>query len=498
MELDHILITGAAEHNLKHIDVSIPKKKLVVFTGVSGSGKSSLAFDTIFAEGQRRYVESLSSYARQFLGQMEKPKFETIRGLSPTISIEQKAASKNPRSTVGTITEVYDYLRVLYARVGVQHCHKCGKVVGRGDAASMVAQIMDLPAATRILILAPLFENRKGEHKELFEELRREGFQRVRIDGVVIELNDVQSLARHKKHTIEVVVDRLSIAGTADFRKRLTDSVETALKRGNRRLIVHVIGGDDTAMAEERSCCGFAFPELDPPLFSFNAPLGMCGTCNGLGTVLSMDQDKLVPDKSLSIREGAILPWKNYFTSGDSRDGSWGYEKIKALQKAFKINLDTPWKKLPKTQRDVIMHGSGGERITVQWRGRRSQGSFSVSHEGLLPGLMRRYRETSSEEMRAWYGKFMSNRRCETCGGRRLKPEVIAVHLAGKSIMDICEMTIGQAWQFMTDLKLRGKEAVIATEVLKEIRSRLQFLLNVGLDYLMLDRKGPILFGGEA
>ena len=498
MELDQIIITGAAEHNLKNISVSIPKKKLVVFTGVSGSGKSSLAFDTIFAEGQRRYVESLSSYARQFLGQMEKPKFETIRGLSPTISIEQKAASKNPRSTVGTITEVYDYLRVLFARVGVQHCHKCGKVVGKGDAASMVEQIFEMESGTKILVLSPLLENRKGEHKELFDELRREGYQRVRIDGVVLELSDVQTLAKHKKHTIEVVVDRLSIAGTADFRKRLTDTVETALKRGNRRLIIHSANGRDTPMAEQRTCCGFAFPELDPPLFSFNSPMGMCGTCNGLGIVVTMDEDKLVPDVSLSIREGAILPWKNYFTGGEAKDGSWGFEKIKAIQKAYKINLDLPWKKLPKSQRQVLMHGSGTERLTVNWKGARSKGTFSVSHEGVIPGLMRRYRETSSEEMRSWYSKFMSNRKCESCEGRRLKPEVISVKLAKNSIMDVCGMTIGQAHKFILGLTLKGKDAVIAKEVMKEIGSRLQFLLNVGLDYLTLDRKGPTLSGGEA
>jgi excinuclease ABC subunit A len=497
-ELDRIIVTGAAEHNLKNIDVEIPKKSLTVFTGVSGSGKSSLAFDTIFAEGQRRYVESLSSYARQFLGQQEKPKFETIRGLSPTISIEQKAASKNPRSTVGTITEIYDYLRVLFARVGVQHCHKCGKKVGRGDAASMVEQIMQQPEGTKILLLAPLVDNRKGEHKELFDDLRREGYTRVRIDGVVRELTDVQTLAKHKKHMIEAVIDRLVVKRTADFKKRLTDSVETTLKKGGAQLILHVDGREDIRMSEARSCCGFAFPELDPPLFSFNAPLGMCQGCNGLGSVLLMDESKVVPDPDLTIRQGAVLPWKNYFTLGQEKDGSWGTEKFKALENQFGIDFDLPWKKLPKKHRDLMMLGSKGKEITVKWKGRRSQGSYSFAYEGLLPGLMRRYQQTQSEDMKTWYQKFLSSRRCESCHGMRLKPEVLAVKVSGKSVMDITSMTIADTSAFFNGLVLKGNDAMIASELLKEIRSRLGFLVNVGLDYLTLDRKGPTLSGGEA
>jgi len=323
-ELDTIAVKGAREHNLKDIDVELPKKKLIVFTGVSGSGKSSLAFDTIFAEGQRRYVESLSAYARQFIGQMEKPKYETIRGLSPTISIEQKAASKNPRSTVGTITEIYDYLRVLFARVGEQYCYKCGKKVGRGNAQSMVSQILEIPESARILLLAPIIENRKGEHKALFKKLRRDGFARIRIDGVVQDIEDVQSLARHKKHNIEVVVDRLQMKSGRAFRKRLTDSVETALRVGQGSLIVHILGREDVRMSEARSCCGIAYPELAPPLFSFNSPLGMCPDCNGIGSLLSMDVDKIIPDRSLSIREGAVRPWQNYFLKPNGGNGSWG------------------------------------------------------------------------------------------------------------------------------------------------------------------------------
>jgi excinuclease ABC subunit A len=497
-ELDHIIVTGACEHNLKNIDVEIPKKKLVVFTGVSGSGKSSLAFDTIFAEGQRRYVESLSSYARQFLGQMEKPKFETIRGLSPTISIEQKSASKNPRSTVGTITEIYDYLRVLFARVGTQYCYKCGKKVGRGDPESMVEQILDLPEGTKILLLAPIVENRKGEHKDKFDELRKEGFTRVRIDGVVRDLADVQTLAKHKKHVIEVVVDRLVIKRDKAFRQRLTDSVESALKKGNSHIIVHIHEREDIRMSEARSCCGIAYPELDPPLFSFNSPLGMCTSCNGIGSVLLMDEGKIVPDPDLSIREGAVLPWRNYFTYEEERDGSWGMERINALQKAFDIDFDKPWGKLPKKQRDVIMQGTGGKAVTVKWKNRRSQGSYSFEFEGLMSELMRRFQQTTSEGMKEWYGKFMATRTCGECKGRRLKPEVLSVRIQNESIMSLCGKTIGEARDFVGALKMTGSQELIARELVKEIRSRLDFLINVGLDYLSLDRKGPTLSGGEA
>ena len=405
-EYDHIFVKGAREHNLKNIDVEIPKKRFVVVTGVSGSGKSSLAFDTLFAEGQRRYVESLSSYARQFLGQMEKPKFDTIRGLSPTISIEQKAASKNPRSTVGTITEVYDYLRVLFARVGVQHCHRCGRQVGRGDAATMVEQIMEQPESTRVLLLAPIIENRKGEHRERFKGLSQEGFSRVRIDGVVHSLSDVQGLARQKKHNIDVVVDRLVIRHRADFKSRLTDSVETALKIGNGHIVLHVVGREDIRMSEERTCCGFAFPKLDPPLFSFNSPQGMCTECNGLGTVLQMDEERVIPDPNLSIREGAILPWKNYFLNGEERDGAWGLEKIKAMEKQWGLDIDRPWKRVPKRVRNLVLEGSGDSELTVEWQDRKSSGFYTFSNEGLLKTLMRRYRQTKSDGMKSYYSQY--------------------------------------------------------------------------------------------
>ncbi|MBU0992821.1 MAG: excinuclease ABC subunit UvrA [Proteobacteria bacterium] len=497
-ELDQIIVRGAREHNLKNIDVDLPKKKLIVITGVSGSGKSSLAFDTLFAEGQRRYVESLSAYARQFIGQMEKPKYETIRGLSPTISIEQKSASKNPRSTVGTITEIYDYLRVLFARVGVQYCHQCGRQVGRGNAESMVHQILNLPVSTKILLLAPIIENRKGEHRELFDHLRKDGFARIRIDGVVQELSDVQSLSKHKKHNIEVVVDRLVIKADSTFKKRLTDSVETALKLGKGRIVVHVVDREDIHMSEARSCCGMAFPELAPSLFSFNSPLGMCPDCNGIGSVLFMDEDKIIPDKTLSVREGAVIPWRNYFSNELSRDGTWGLEQLKAIEKKYKVNFDKPWKDLPTPHKNIFLYGSKGEEMVINWNSAKVQGKVTTHFEGLLVSMMRRYMQTKSEHQKKWYSRFLSAQECMTCKGKRLKPEVLHVKIADRSIMDITGMTTGECYHFFKSLKLKGNHKIIAGELLKEIIGRLGFLVNVGLDYLSLDRKGPTLSGGES
>ena len=497
-ELDAIDIRGAREHNLKNIHVRLPKKKLIVFTGVSGSGKSSLAFDTIFAEGQRRYVESLSAYARQFIGQMEKPRYDTIRGLSPTIAIEQKAASKNPRSTVGTITEIYDYLRVLFARVGEQYCFKCGKKVGRGDAEGMVSQIMDMTESSRILIMAPIIENRKGEHRDLLRKLEGDGFARVRIDGVVREIEEVQGLARHKKHNIEAVVDRLVVKKSSAFRKRLTDSVETALKIGQGQLIVHVVGKEDIRMSEARSCCGIAYPSLDPPLFSFNSPLGMCPDCNGIGSMLSMDLDKIVPDKSLTIRQGAIVPWKNYFSKTATPNGSWGFSRLKALESQFGIDFDTPWKALSANHRNLILNGSNGREMKVNWTSQKIQGQFTTTYEGILNSMWRRYQQTKSDSMKKWYARFLSAKTCPTCQGRRLKPEVLSIKIGGKSIMDITNMTIAGAYAFLERLELAGNRQIIAEELVKEIKSRLGFLINVGLDYLSMSRKGPTLSGGES
>jgi excinuclease ABC subunit A len=495
---DKIIVRGAREHNLKNIDVSLPKNKLVVITGVSGSGKSSLAFDTIFAEGQRRYVESLSAYARQFIGQMQKPRYETIRGLSPTISVDQKTASTNPRSTVGTITEIYDYLRVLYARIGVQHCLNCGKPVGRGNAESMVAQIQLLPPGTKLLLLAPIVENRKGEHRELFERLRRDGFARVRIDGIVNDLSVVQRLSKHKKHTVEVVIDRLIIKAETAFRKRLTDSVELALRFGNGQMIMHVLGAEDVRMSEARACCGIAYPELQPQLFSFNSPLGMCPGCNGLGTVLSMDERKIVPDTSLSIREGAVVPWRRYFNGPTVRKGSWGLQQLKALRRKWKIDFDRPWRRLPKKHRDLLLRGADKDQITVNWRSAKIKGEVTTRYEGLLNAMMRRYLQTRSENAKAYYAQFMGQQVCQTCSGRRLKPEALHVRVGERSIMDLCELAVRECHAFFQSLELKGNRQLIAGEVLKEIDSRLGFMVDVGLDYLSLSRKGPTLSGGES
>lgn len=499
-ELDRIIVKGAREHNLKNIDVQIPKKNMVVITGVSGSGKSSLAFDTIFAEGQRRYVESLSSYARQFIGQMEKPKYDTIRGLSPTIAIEQKAASKNPRSTVGTITEIYDYLRVLFARIGTQYCYKCGNKVGRGHAQSMVSQIMDLPEKSKVLILAPIVENRKGEHRDKLDDLKKEGYARVRVDGVVQEIENVQTLAKNKKHNIEVVIDRLVINNTDKFAERLTDSVENALRLGSGQIIVHILGREDLKMSEARSCCGIAYPELIPQLFSFNSPLGMCPDCNGIGTLLSMDSDKIIPDKNLSIRQGAVVPWKNYFIKKPryQNDHSWGMSQLKAMEEQWGIDFDKPWKKLSKKHRDLLLYGSAHKEMTVAWNSAKIQGAFTRTHEGLIHTLMRRYKATQSEHQKKYYSAFMTSSTCPSCRGKRLRDEVLNVRVDKQSIIDVTAMTVRQAYDFARTLELSGNKKLIAEELLKEISDRLGFLVNVGLDYLSLDRSGPTLSGGES
>jgi excinuclease ABC subunit A len=497
-ELDTIQIKGAREHNLQNIDIELPKKKLIVFTGVSGSGKSSLAFDTLFAEGQRRYVESLSAYARQFIGQMEKPHYDMIRGLSPTIAIDQKAASRNPRSTVGTITEVYDYLRVLFARIGQQHCMHCGKPVGHGDAQSMVQQILELPDKSRLLLLAPVVENRKGEHRKQIQALQRQGYARLRVDGVVQAIENVQKLARHKKHTIEAVVDRVVVKPGKAFKARLTDSVELALKLGRGNLIVHVVGGEEIRMSEARSCCDTAYPELDPTLFSFNSPQGMCPRCNGIGTRLTMDVEKLVPDGSLSIREGAVAPLRSAVAKGNGANGTWGGRQLAAAGKAFGIDFDKPWRKLPKAKRDILLYGAPDREFTVQWESEKIHGQIRMRWEGVVNTMMRRYRQTTSDGQKKYYSSFMSSKPCRVCGGRRLRPEALHVRIAGQSIIDVTAMTIGEAHGFLHSLVLTGSHKLIAEELLKEIGNRLRFLLNVGLDYLSLDRPGPTLSGGEA
>ncbi|MEJ7730460.1 MAG: excinuclease ABC subunit UvrA [Polyangiaceae bacterium] len=494
-EPDAIVVKGAREHNLSIDLVEIPKKKLVVFTGVSGSGKSSLAFDTIYAEGQRRYVESLSSYARQFLGQMEKPKYDHIRGLSPTIAIEQKTASNNPRSTVGTVTEIYDYLRLLFARAGEQRCHKCGgKVAGR-SAAEIVDELLTLPRKTKLTLLAPKVEHRKGEFRELFEELRQAGFVRVRIDGMVVDLDDVSLLDKKKKHTIEVVVDRIVV--DAEGRARLTDSVETAVRAGSGQLRVLVDGEDrPRAYSEERACarCGIGLPELTPQSLSYNSPLGMCGDCNGLGTRVEVDADLIVPDAGLSIDQGAVHPWR----SVGAEDVGWRARMVQAIARTFEIPLDRPWKKLTRHQRDIVLYGAGEETVRVRWSGKKSKGSWDMRWEGVCARVLRRFKESASESARKSHEKYFREAKCRGCAGTRLRPESRAVLLGGKSLSDVSAMTVAGASAFFSSLELEGARAQIAEEVLKEIGARLGFLLDVGLDYLTLDRSANTLSGGEA
>ncbi len=494
-EPDQIVIEGAREHNLVVERLELPKHRLVVITGPSGSGKSSLAFDTLYAEGQRRYVESLSAYARQFLGQMEKPKYERISGLSPTIAIQQKSASSNPRSTVGTITEIYDYLRVLYARAGEQRCYQCGGPVGARTAGEVVDELASLPDKTQVTLMAPKAENRKGEFRELFAELRKAGFVRVRIDGMIVRLEDVDALEKQKKHSIELVIDRVTIS--AKDKGRLTDSVETAMREGKGKMIVDVAGEKTPRVfSEANACptCGIGFPELSPQSFSFNSPLGMCVDCNGLGDRLAADPDLVVPDQTRSIRDGAVAVWGEAI----AKDSGWTSNIVKSLAKAFKIDLDKPWNKLGEKQRDVLMHGTGDKRVNVAWEGKHSTGEWAMRYEGILAQLERRHRESSSERTRAHYEQFFASIPCATCHGTRLRPESRAVFVNEKPIVDVTGMTVKQAFEFISTMKLTGSRAQIAGEVLKEIKNRLTFLLDVGLDYLTLHRSAGTLSGGEA
>jgi excinuclease ABC subunit A len=492
MELDRIIITGARQHNLKNVTVEIPKKKLVILTGVSGSGKSSLAFDTLYAEGQRRYIESLSAYARQFLGQMDKPVYDSIRGLAPTISIEQKAASSNPRSTVGTITEIHDYLRVLWARVGRLTCHNCGRPVSQQSSQQIVQEIAGLPAGTKFLLLAPLVKERKGEHRDVLEAVRKSGFTRVRVDGIVLSLEDEIRLDKKKKHSIDAVVDRL--IAKPGMNQRLHDSVETALKHGQGTVIVAPEGQTEKVLSEHRAChhCGISFPEPTPQLFSFNSPQGMCPECSGLGTRMEMDPELVVPNPDLSVNEGAVKPL------GAVGEGtSWGTDIVRAVARERGIDLNKPWKALPAAQRKVILFGTGDERVRIQLKGSWGQGAFKMRYEGAINSMMRRMRETHSEEMRQYYQKFLSSRPCSACGGRRIRPEALGVKIAGKNIAEVTALSVADAYPFFDGLDLKGAEARIAAELLKEIRARLRFLLDVGLSYLTLDRPAPSLSGGE-
>jgi excinuclease ABC subunit A len=500
MEPEVILIKGAREHNLKNVTLELPKKKLVVFTGPSGSGKSSLAFDTLYAEGQRRYVESLSSYARQFLGQMEKPHYDVIRGLSPTISIEQKAASSNPRSTVGTITEVHDYLRVLFASIGRQFCFNCERPVGKQSAQQISDEIAKLPQGAKVQLLSPLVVNRKGEHKELLAEARKRGFTRIRVDGHIKALDEVGELDKKRKHSIDLVVDRLVVK--EGLEKRLADSVETALKEGKGLLValVQLPSGeaeeDERMFSEHLACahCGISYPELVPAAFSFNSPLGMCVDCNGLGTRPEMDPALVVPDGALSIRAGAVEPW----ASAVDRKGGWTFRMVEAMGEALKVNLDKPWRDLTAKQQKLVLYGAEDATLDIKWSEGGRAGTYSTAFEGVIPMLMRRYKEATSETLRKFYLKYFSDKTCTSCGGDRLKQESRSVRIADRSIVDVSRLTIDDAYAFVSGLELAGNEAVIASELLKEIGSRLRFLLDVGLGYLSLERSAGTLSGGES
>ncbi|MBX3181763.1 MAG: excinuclease ABC subunit UvrA [Polyangiaceae bacterium] len=497
LELDHVAIRGAAEHNLKSVNVEIPKRQLVVLTGVSGSGKSSLAFDTLYAEGQRRYVESLSAYARQFLGRLDKPKFDTIRGLSPTISIEQKTAGNNPRSTVGTITEIADYLRVLYARVGHQHCHECGARVSGQTAQQIAHDLAALPEGTRITLLAPLIVNRKGEHRELLERARAEGYARLRVDGELVQTEALVALDKRKKHHVEAVIDRVVVR--ASERARLLDSVERALARGEGSLIAQLTmdaGTTDRVFSQHRACqaCKISFPELTPQSFSFNGPQGMCPDCSGLGTRVAIDPALVIPDPSLSLDEGAVVPWG----PDVSTKSGWSHDFRSQIIQGLGIDPKRPIKRLTQRQLDQLLYGTGNRTYQVKWRGKTGEGQFETEWEGLIPRLMRRFAATQSERSKAWYARFMGNTPCTSCRGGRLRAESAAVKVGGVGLVTLSAMTVERAHAVLSELSLSGAERTIASEVLKEVQSRLSFLLAVGLGYLSLDRAGPTLSGGES
>ncbi len=495
-EPEFIEVRGAREHNLAVDELLVPKRKLVVFTGVSGSGKSSLAFDTLYAEGQRRYVESLSAYARQFLGQLERPQVERLRGLSPTIAIEQKTASANPRSTVGTITEVYDYLRVLFARLGEQHCHACGGRVEPSSAATVVRAIMALPEGTAVTLAAPLVAHRKGSHKDLFESLRGRGFVRVLVDGKPHRLDAAPALDKNKRHAVELLLDRVTVR--AGEERRLADSVEACLREGGGEVRVRA-GAKDLAgrlFSEKRACCGHAFPELTPQSFSFNSPAGMCPECQGLGKRAEPDPDLIVPDAGLSIRAGAIAPWAAAMERGEG----WTFRIADAVARACGVDLDVPFRKLPAKKRAMVLYGVGDKKISVSWGSKdtASRGTWGMTFEGVIPALARRYRDTESEMAREHYARYFRDRPCEGCGGKRLRKESLAVRLGGAGPAEVAGMTVARAAAFFAGLRLEGGRRAVAQGAVAEVGARLRFLLDVGLDYLTLDRPGPSLSGGEA
>ena len=495
MPKQYIKIRGANEHNLKNISLDIPRNELVVLTGLSGSGKSSLAFDTIYAEGQRRYMESLSSYARQFLGQMEKPDVESIEGLSPAISIDQKSTNRNPRSTVGTVTEIYDYMRLLYARIGIPHCPKCGREIRKQTVDQMVDQIMTLPERTKIQLLAPMVRGRKGRHEKVLEQAKRSGYVRVMIDGNLHELSEEITLEKNIKHNIEIVVDRLVVK--PGIEKRLTDSIETVMKLSDGLMIVDVADGEPINFSQSFSCpdCGISIEEVEPRSFSFNNPFGACPDCFGLGYKMEFDEDLMIPDKSLSINEGAIvvLGWQSC-----AKPGSFSRAILDALAAEYHFDLDTPFQDYPKEIHDILIYGTGGKEVKVHYAGQRGTGVYDVAFEGLIENVNRRYRETFSQASKAEYESFMRITPCTTCHGQRLKQSSLAVTVGGLNIYEATNMSIVKFREFIDDLKLSEMQKMIGEQILKEIRARISFLIDVGLDYLSLSRATGTLSGGEA
>ena len=495
MAKQYIKIRGANEHNLKNIDLDIPRNELVVLTGLSGSGKSSLAFDTIYAEGQRRYMESLSTYARKFIGQMEKPKVESIEGITPAISKDKKSTNRNPRSTVGTVTEIYDYFRLLYARIGIPHCPKCGKEIKKQTVDQMVDQIMGVPEGTKIQLLAPVVRGRKGRHEKLLEKAKKSGYVRVRIDGNLYELSEEISLDKNIKHNIEIIVDRLVVR--EGIQKRLTDSIESVLALAEGLLVVDVIGGEPLNFSQSFSCpdCGISIEEIEPRSFSFNNPFGACPVCFGLGYKMEFEVDLMIPDQSLSIDEGAIvvMGWQSC-----TDKGSYTRAILEALCKEYNFSLSTPFQDYPQEIKDILIHGTNGREVKVYYKGQRGEGIYDVAFEGIIKNVERRYRETGSETMKAEYESFMRITPCHECGGQRLKKSALAVTVGDKNIAEVTSLSIEKLQQFLEGLELTKTQELIGGQILKEIKARIGFLMDVGLDYLTLARATGSLSGGEA
>ena len=492
---DKIIVKGARVHNLKNVSLEIPRDKLIVFTGLSGSGKSSLAFDTLYAEGQRRYVESLSAYARQFLGQMNKPDVDYIEGLSPAISIDQKTTSKNPRSTVGTITEIYDYLRLLYARIGIAHCPKCGKVISKQSVDQIVDQVMALGDKTKIQILAPIIRGKKGTHEKVLDNIKKNGYVRVRVDGEIYELAEEDiKLEKTKKHNIEAVIDRLIIK--EGMEGRLSDSLEAALRLAEGLVIINVIGDKDILFSENFACadCGISIQEFEPRMFSFNAPYGKCDKCDGLGTLMEIDPNLVIPNKNLSVMEGAIATWGE----GRLKEDSWTYAILQALSKEYDLDLNKPIKELSKEHLYLLLYGTDGHKLSITYTKDGVKGLYSYSYDGEINSLIKRYKETNSDVIKNEIEQYMSNKACPKCKGARLNNEVLAVTVGGKNIYEFTKMSIKEELEFISSITLSEKERIISGQIVKEIRSRLEFLVNVGLDYLNLSRSSGTLSGGEA